>query len=133
MSWWAYVWLCVVTAMISSWVLGPPISYGGLLLWYIYDMFPVEKPSWLISYLQEWFVKHPKEQYVTLHGSVLNKAIIDIVENVREQGWTDEEVLEAVKGLFVTAYNAGGTIDDIDHMAELLGAPQAAPEGIIRH
>lgn len=132
MNWWGYLWLCIVTAMLSSWVLGPPISYGGLLLWYIYDMFPVEKPIWLVAMLEAWFVKHPKEQYVTLHGSVLRRAVTDIVENVRDRGWTDEQVQEAVKGLFLTAYQAGGTIDDEDHFVELLTS-DGTPEGITQH
>ena len=44
MSWWACLWLALVASMLASWMIGPPVSYGGLLLWYLYDMFPVEKP-----------------------------------------------------------------------------------------
>lgn len=132
MSWWGYLWLCILTAMLSSWVFSPPIPSGGLLLWYIYDMFPVEKPLWFVTSLETWFVKHPKEQYVTLHGSVFAKAVVDIVENVRE-GWTDEQVQEAVNGLFVTAHKAGGTIDDVDHLVILLTSEHGSPPGTTQH
>lgn len=45
MSWWACVWMAFVATMISSWMIGPPISYGGLLLWYLCDLFPMEASS----------------------------------------------------------------------------------------
>lgn len=132
MNWWGCFVLAFAGAMMTTWMIGPPVSYGGLLMWYIYDMLPSERP-YTLAIMRAWLVKHPKEEYVTLHGSVLVKSIIDIV-NLARDGWTDDDIEGAIKGLFTAADAGGGTIDDIDHLRVLLERTRPGiPGGTVSH
>lgn len=58
--------------------------------------------------------------YVTLHASVLARAIHDIVECARELNWSQEDVFRAIAGLYRTAERNGGTLHSVDELATLL-------------
>ena len=73
------------------------------------------------------------EQYVTLHGSVLRKIVTDIADCVRTLGWTDEQVQEAIKGAFCTAYSLGGTVNSVDEFADALMKQSGSPSDATKH
>jgi hypothetical protein len=78
-------------------------------------------------------MKHPEEQYVTLHASVLRKAISDICENIMIRGWTERDVERAIRGLFGVARSNGGTINDLEEFTNLVVSKHGTPPGATTH
>ena len=78
-------------------------------------------------------VENDPKQYVTLHGSVFRKIILDIVECVRERGWSEAEVEEAIKGAFVTVHGLGGTANSIAEFSDALMAKSGSPPEATKH
>ena len=75
---------------------------------------------------------NPKH-YVTLHASVLRKAILDIVEAAQQYSWTDEQVEYAIQGVYVAAYDNGGTINNIEEFTNLVVRRSGIPPNAVRH
>lgn len=75
---------------------------------------------------------NPKH-YVTLHASVLRKAILDITISAQHYGWTPEQVELAIKGVFVAAHDNGGTINSIEEFTNLVVRRSGTPPNAIQH
>jgi hypothetical protein len=75
---------------------------------------------------------NPKH-YVTLHASVLRKAILDIVESSHQYGWTAEHVEAAIRGIYVAAHDNGGTINSIEELTNLVVRRSGTPPNAVRH
>lgn len=73
------------------------------------------------------------KHYVTLHASVLRKAILDIVKASQQYSWTDEQVEHAIRGVYVAAYDNGGTINNIEEFTNLVVRRSGTPPNAIRH
>lgn len=78
-------------------------------------------------------MKNPKDQYVTLHGSVLLEFAKTIEANIRVHGWTQADVAQAVQGLFVTCTQAGGCLDDVQHVFDTVMVNNGSPDHEIKH
>ena len=75
---------------------------------------------------------NPKH-YVTLHASVLRKAILDIVEAAQQYSWTSEQVEQAIQGVFVVAHINGGTINSIEEFTDLVVSGTGTPPNVVQH
>jgi hypothetical protein len=73
------------------------------------------------------------KRYVTLHASVLRKAILDIVKAAQHYGWGDEQVELAIRGVFVAAHDNGGTINSIEEFTNLVVRRSGTPPNAVRH
>jgi len=75
---------------------------------------------------------NPKH-YVTLHASVLRKAILDIVSSAQHYGWTSEQIEQAIQGVFVAAHTNGGTINSIEEFTDLVVSRTGTPPNAVQH
>jgi hypothetical protein len=77
-------------------------------------------------------MSNPKH-YVTLHASVLRKAILDIVKAAQLYSWTDEQVESAIRGVYVAAHDNDGTINSIEEFTNLVVSRSGTPPNAVRH